>query len=176
MPYFFKISPQQDFISRPCSMQQQFEGSVHRNQHTCSFNNESICMHVYCLCAYYIVVDRVVRFQGWHLHVLGWVGSTIRERWDFEVQWDFKEIWHIIFLHIQCTCEISRVAFTCIGMSWQHHSRAVGFWGAVRFQGNMAHNFFAYTVYMCTCTLYLCIPIVSDYSWPDGAYEGGDVW
>ena len=44
--YFLEISPQQDFISKPHLMWQQFEGGVYRDQHTHihSFNNKPICL------------------------------------------------------------------------------------------------------------------------------------
>ena len=45
VPYFLKISQQQDFISRPCLMKWQFEGSVYKEWHArmykLSFNNWS---------------------------------------------------------------------------------------------------------------------------------------
>ena len=83
MPYFLKISPRWDFISRLCLMRQLFKNSVYRNQHALSFNKKPFVCTTMCVRMHILsqsILYHVARFQGQRL--LGWVGWCMQ--WHFE--------------------------------------------------------------------------------------------
>ena len=107
--YFLKISPRQDFISRPSLVRRQFEGGVYRDRHAHAYTASIISLFVcmYNARAYtYIAGDPLPCGEiSRAADELQKTCGEISRRQDFDVWRDFEEI---RYLHTKQTTMKSR--------------------------------------------------------------------